>query len=176
MRGLSLPRLVFILLCSSVLLGCDVTGEPELTAPVPTTEDLQLASAHNENPFLGSWRATSVIFGEVELLPGPHFRFIQTFWSDGSASTSVSGDTDHLICPSPNESCSWSGSFYTYTATTLTTLEPNHPDPGEQGEDTSLYAFCANKLFFMDTLDDGEGGFRMTFERTRRNCYVKDCG
>ncbi len=175
MKRMSLPRLVPVLLCIGVALSCDPTGEPELTAPVPTTDQLQLSSANSENPFLGSWRATSALFGEVELIPGPHFQFIQTFSSDGTRSVSVSGDTDYLVCPFPDTSCSWSGSSCTYTATTITTLEPDHPDPGERGEDTSLYVLCANKLFFMDRVDDGAGGFRLTFERTRRDCYVTDC-
>jgi len=135
---------------------------------------LAKANTNNDNPFRGSWRARSVVFGEVEFLPEPHFRYIQTFWSDGSHSVSVSGDTDHLVCPFPDTSCGWGGSSYTYTGTTITTVEPNHPDPEEQGPDTALYAFCANKLIFMDSADDGTG-YRMTFERTRRDCYVNEC-
>jgi hypothetical protein len=47
----------------------------------------------------------------------------------------------------------------------MTTFEPNHPDPGEAGEDTSLYALCGGKLIFMDHSDEDDG-IRITFQRT----------
>jgi hypothetical protein len=161
------------LLCSVALVGCEGTSDPELNVPDPAVDDLQATTnPKHENPFLGAWKLTSAVVGDDELHPGRHFSFIMTLWSDGTHSVSVSGDADNLVCQA-DTSCGWSGT-YTYTGTTITTDEPEHPDPGERGEDTSLYAFCANKLIFMDEADD-DAGFRLTFERTRRNCYVRDC-
>jgi hypothetical protein len=165
-------RFIPVLLCSLGLVACEGTSNPELDIPDPTLDDLQVAtSTQSGNPFLGGWRLTSVVLGDDEILPR-QVSFIMNFLSDGRHSVSVAGDVDHLVCP-VNTSCSWSGT-YTYTGTTLTTVEPNHPDPGEQGADTSLYAVCANKLIFMDEADD-DVGFRFTLERYRRDCYVQDC-
>jgi len=119
------------------------------------------------NPFLGSWRMTSAVVGDDELLIGSGLQYIMTFRSNGKHSVSVSNDVDQLVCTVPPQtSCKWRGE-YSYSATTLTTLEPNHPDPDERGEDTSSYVFCDGTLIFMDHGDEGEG-FRLTFKRPRR--------
>jgi len=168
---MSIARLIPVLLCCIALAGCEGASEPELNVPDPTLDELQESSIQSENPFLGTWRLTSAVVGDDELFPGRGFSYLMTFWSDGKHSVSVSGDVDHLVCGAQT-SCSWSGT-YTYTGTTFTTVEPNHPDPGEQGEDTGFYAFCGNKLIVMD---EGDGaGIRLTLERTRRDCYARDC-
>jgi hypothetical protein len=166
-------RFIPVLLCSLGLVACEGTSNPELDIPDPTLDDLQVAiNTQSENPFVGAWRMTSVVVGDDELLSGRDLLLIMTFWSDGRHSVSVSGDVDNLVCP-VDTSCGWSGT-YLYTGTTLTTVEPDHPDPGERGADTSFYAFCANKLIAMDEADD-DAGFRFTLERHRRDCWATDC-
>ncbi|MGD8699437.1 MAG: hypothetical protein PVJ43_09115 [Gemmatimonadales bacterium] len=171
-----IARLVPVLLCSAALVACEGTSEPEITVPEPTPDEVQDVGIKNENPFLGAWRLTSAVLGDDELVPGSHFSYVMTFWGDGTHSASVSGDFDHLVCGAPDTSCDWSG-MYSYTGTTLTTVEPDHPDSGERGEDTSLYAVCGNKLIFMDEAGDEDErvGIRLTLQRTRQDCYVRDC-
>jgi len=168
---MSIARLTLVLLCSTALGGCEGASEPEFKVPGTELNDLQEGSIQNGNSFLGAWKITSAVLGNDELLPGGQFSYVMTFWSE-THSVAVSGDVDHLVCPAPATSCGWSG-MYTFTGTSITTVEPNHPDPGEQGEDTAFYTFCSNKLIFMD---EGDGdGLKLTFERTRRDCYVRDC-
>ena len=158
-----LPLSVFLLapLVALGLYACD-QGSP--AEPVSDEEGRDILTSHspNDNPFAGAWRMTSAILGNDELLEGE--QYIMTFRGDGTHSVTVVYDTRHLVCPEPHTSCSWDGT-YTYTRTTLTTVEPNHPDPGEQGEDTSSYTFCGGKLIAMDHGGEGDG-VRLTFQRT----------
>ena len=164
MRKLPLSVLLLAPLLALGIHACDQQpAEPEFDV-AEQQGDFLAANPQNTNPFLGAWRATSAVVGDDELVAGTGIRFIMTFRSDGTHSVSVSNDTENLVCPEPQTSCGWDGT-YTYTGTTLTTREPNHPDPGEAGEDTSLYAICGGKLIFMDGADEG-GGFRLTFQRT----------
>lgn len=68
--------------------------------------------------------------------------------SDGTHSVFIPGDVEHLACP-VETNCAWDGT-YTQTISTITTVEPNHPDPGERGEDTSSYVVCGGRLFTLD--------------------------
>jgi hypothetical protein len=99
--------------------------------------------------------------GDDERLVGTGLLYFMTFRSDLTHSVSVSNDAEGLVCG--ETSCEWNGS-YSYTRTTLTTIEPNHPDPDERGEDSSSYVFCGGRLIFMDS--DGDFGLRLTFKRT----------
>lgn len=114
------------------------------------------------NPLLGSWWAKSAVLGDNEILGG--LQYFLTLRGDGTHSVSVSNDMEHLVCPATQTSCEWDGT-YTYTATTITFDEPDHPDPGEAGEDTGLYALCGGKLIQMDYADD-DAGIRVTYQRT----------
>jgi hypothetical protein len=172
MRRLSIPRLIPFLLCSVALVGCEGASGPELNFPDPQLDQFQ-APGQNRNPFLGSWKMTSAVVGDDELVAGTDFLWIVNFRSDGTHSVSVSNDFEHLVCKEPSQtSCEWNGT-YTYTAATITTEEPNHPDPGEAGEDTGYYAHCGGRWFYLDDADDG--GIRLTYKRTRRDCYARDC-
>ena len=104
---------------------------------------------------------TSAVVGDDERLVGTGLLYFMTFRSDLTHSVSVSNDAEGLVCG--ETSCEWNGS-YSYTRTTLTTIEPNHPDPDERGEDSSSYVFCGGRLIFMDS--DGDFGLRLTFKRT----------
>ena len=59
-------------------------GEPELAASVPTLDEFHAANIQNEEPFVGAWRVTSVLLADDQLLPSPDFRYIMTFWGDGT--------------------------------------------------------------------------------------------
>jgi hypothetical protein len=162
-------QLSILLLAPVVVLSayaCDqgTPAEPELNAAEHQQGDFLTANTQDNSPFLGSWRATAAVVGDVELNVGTSVLYIMTFRSDGTHSVSVSNDIEHLVCPGPQTGCAWDG-LYSYTGTTITTLEPNHPDPGEAGEDTFLYANCSGKLIFMDHTDEEEG-IRLTFQRT----------
>ena len=165
MRKLPFSILLLAPLLAFGLYACDQGGpaEPELNAPDQQQGDFLAASVQDRNPFLGSWRMTSAVVGSEELFVGSGLRYIMTFRNDGTHSVSVSNDVDNLVCPTQT-SCEWNG-WYTYTGTTITTLEPNHPDPGEQGEDTASYAFCGGTLIFMDHADEGDG-IRLTYKRS----------
>jgi hypothetical protein len=166
------PRFIPILLCGVALVGCEGTSDPELNVLDPTLD--QAANAQSENPFLGSWKLTSVVVGDVDHpLPGPPHWFTVTFLSDGTMWSSVYGDVNHEVCEAPDTSCGWGGT-YTYTRTTYTTDEPDHPNPEERGEDTGMYAFCGNELIRMDSGGD-DPAVRAVFERARRDCYARDC-
>lgn len=77
---------------------------------------------------------TSAVVGDEDLLAGTDLTYIMTFKSDRTHAVSVSNDEEGLVCV--DTSCEWDGT-YAFTATTLTTLEPSHPDPDERGKDTS---------------------------------------
>lgn len=150
-------------LAAVVAVACtDQTASPTATneaVPSPAF-DRPLGAGHS---LFGSWILRSAVVGDDELFPGKGFRYFLTFRSDGTHSVSVSGDMEHEVCPAPQTECEWDGT-YTYTAVTITTIEPNHPDPDETGEDTGFYALCGGKLILMD---EGDGvGLRLTFQRT----------
>jgi len=170
MRKLVLSVLLLAPLVALGIYACDQSApvEPELNVADQQLDGLLATHVQNRNPFLGSWRATSTVVGSEEMVAERGgIRYIMTFRSDLSHSVSVSNDTEYVVCPEPQTSCGWDGT-YTYTGTTMTTVEPNHPDPEEQGEDTALYARCGSTLFFLDSSDDGDVGIRITFQRTGR--------
>jgi hypothetical protein len=86
---------------------------------------------------------------------------IVTYRSDGTHSRSVSNDVEGLVCVDQT-SCEWDG---TYTATTITHVEPDHPDPEEAGEDTGFYSFCGGKWFYLDSAGE-DVGVTLTFQMT----------
>ncbi len=147
-----------------VLAGCEGASEPVLSVPGSQIDQLQ-ASRHSGNPFSGSWRLTSAVVGDQELLVGTDLSWIVRFRNDGTHSVSVSNDFEFLVCKPPQDSCEWNGT-YRYTGTTITFDEQNHPDPDERGEDTGYYAHCGGKWFYLDDADDG--GVRLTYQRTGR--------
>ncbi len=174
MRRLSATRYVPILLGSLALMGCEGTSNPELIEPDPTPDDLQVATnTQSGNPLLGAWLLARAEVGDDEI-PLGDFEYVLTFWDDGTFSVSVSNDLEQWVCKDPPQtSCTWSGT-YTYTRTTITFDDRNHPDPDERSVDTGLYTPCAGKLIYMDD-PAPEGGSKLTFQRTRQDCYVRDC-
>jgi hypothetical protein len=93
---MSIARLIPVFLCAAALVGCEGASEPEFNVPDPTLDEAE--NTQNENPFLGSWRATSAVVGDDELLPpGRHFSYIMTFHSESEFSVSVSGDVDPFM-------------------------------------------------------------------------------
>jgi hypothetical protein len=71
---------------------------------------------------VGSWRATSIQIDDVEVLAGTDLSVTMTFGSDGTYSSSVSGDTDHLFCDTTT-SCTETGT-YIHTSMTFTVCDP----------------------------------------------------
>ncbi len=155
---------VLALALAFVLAGCDGTVEPAVDVPDPEIVDLQAAKTQKANPFIGSWMLTLFAGPEGEVPLGDYFRYVVTLRSDSTHSVSVSNDVEHWVCKVPPQtSCQWDGT-YTYTPSTITFYEPNHPDPGQGPEDTALYAFCGGSWFLLD--DPNDGGVRITFQRT----------
>ena len=154
-----LPLSIF-LLAPLVALGIYACDEVPVEPESQQQSDFLAANIRSGNPFVGSWILASVVLDDEELLVGT-VRYIMTFRSDLTHSVSVSNDAEGLVCG--DTSCEWDGS-YSYTGTNFTTVEPDHPDPDEAGEDTSFYVFCGGRLIFMD--GDGESGIRLTFKRT----------
>jgi len=157
-----LPLSIF-LLAPLVALGIYACDEVSVEPESQQQSDFLAANIQSRNPFVGSWILASVVLDDGELPVGT-VRYIMTFRSDLTHSVSVSNDTEGLVCG--DTSCEWDGS-YSYTGTRFTTVEPSHPDPDEQGEDTSFYVFCGGRLIFMD--GDSESGGRLTFKRTGRS-------
>lgn len=161
-----LPLSVFLLapLAAFGIYACDQRGptEPESTAADQHHGAVLAANYPDRNPFLGIWSMTSAVVGSEELFVGSGMQYTMFFRSDGTHSVSMVNDVDNIVCPTQT-SCEWDGS-YSYTGTTLTTIEPNHPDPDERGEDTSAYVFCGGRLIFMDS--SGDDGIRLIFRRT----------
>jgi hypothetical protein len=167
MRKLPLSVLLLAPLVALGIYACDQSGpaEPALNVPDQQQGGFLAANVQNRNPFLGSWRMTSAVVGSEELFVGSGLQYTMIFRSDLSHSVSVSNDVDRIVCLTQT-SCAWDG-WYSYTGTTITTLEPSHPDPEEQGEDTASYVFCGGKLIFMDHADEGNG-IRLTYQKTGR--------
>ena len=86
------------------------------------------ATGTNGNGLVGSWRATSILIDDVEILAGTSLSVTTTLRADGTYSQSVSGDTDHLFCDATT-SCSENGT-YIYTSTTLTICDPGCDEAG----------------------------------------------
>ena len=163
MRKLPIPTFVLVSLVALCIHACDQgPAEPALAGAGPQQDAALATSPLDGNPFLGVWTMTSAVVGSEEIFAGSGMRYTMTFHSDGTHSVSMIGDVDHLVCPTQT-SCEWDG-LYSYTGTTLTTIEPSHPDPDERGEDTSAYVFCGGRLIFMDS--SGDDGIRLTFRRT----------
>ena len=156
-----LPLSIF-LLAPLVALGIYACDEVPVEPESQQQSDFLAANVRSGNPFIGSWIMTSAVVDDDELLDGTGLLYIMTFRGDLTHSVSVSNDAGGLVCG--ETSCEWDGS-YSYTGTNFTTVELNHPDPDERGEDTSFYVFCGGRLIFMD--GDGESGIRLTFKRTR---------
>ena len=81
----------------------------------------------NGNGLVGSWRATSILIDDVEILVGTSLSITMTFRSDGTTSQSVSGDTDHWFCDTTT-SCT-ENNTYTHTSTTVTICDPGCDEP-----------------------------------------------
>jgi hypothetical protein len=81
----------------------------------------------NGNPLLGSWRATSIMIDDVEVLAGTDLSVTVTFRSDGTFSTTVTGDTDHFFCEGTT-SCT-ENETYIHTSTTFTVCDPGCDEP-----------------------------------------------
>jgi hypothetical protein len=153
------------LILTMALIGCeapsgaqlDVSDQQLLEVPA---DNLQKA----DNPFAGTWKMTSAVVGDDELLLND-ISVLYTHWNNGDYSVAVSDDDGHLLCKSPQTSCAWTGT-YTYTASSITFDEVGGPEPGE---DSMGYAFCGGRLILADV------GVRLTFVRARHDCYVKDC-
>lgn len=169
----SSPRPVLHLLCATAFVACERPSEPEISIPEPSAELVDVGGVQDGNPgnpFLGAWRLASAIAEGGEDLKGPGLSWVVIFRSDGTFSSSVSDDSGHVLCPGPEISCAWDGG-YSYTATTVTLTEDGGPEPGD---DTSLYLFCGGGLTLMSGGEDGSG-VRLSFVRTRQDCYVRGC-
>lgn len=164
MRRLAFSILILAPLVVLGAIACDqgTPTEPGVNAGEQLHDELQPAYKAGVNPLVGSWVATSAVLGDDELLAGYDMLYIMVFRSDGTHAVSVSNDVDGLICGSQTD-CEWDGQ-YAYTRTTVTTVEPNHPDPDEAGEDTALYVVHAGRLIFMDFVGEGVG-VRLTYKR-----------
>ena len=145
-------------------------GEAELAGPVASPDELQMSSVHAGNPLLGVWRVTSALRGDGEAVLPAGFSLILTFRPDAKYSLSATNTSGGFVCVESETSCTINGD-YEYTATTITLDEDEGPEPGP---DTGLYTLCGGKLIYMDFEGD-EGGISFTFQRTRRDCYVRDC-
>ena len=158
---------VAALLCSAALVGCEGATEPPTD---PMRVQFQTSAAPHGNPLLGSWALTSAaVTDEVEL---QDLSLILTFWGDGTFTMTATNTSGNFVCAEPHTSCTVGGT-YEYTATTITTNTQEGPAP-EFGRDTGLYALCGGRLIYLDFQGDEEG-IRLTFVRTRRDCYVNDC-
>jgi hypothetical protein len=110
----------------------------------------------NGSGLVGSWRATSILIDDVEVLAGTSLSATVTLRADGTYSMSVSGDTDHLFCDATT-SCSENGT-YTHTSTTFTICDPGCDEAG-------FYTISGNTLTYQLADPDLGVTFIMTFER-----------
>ena len=161
-----LPLSIFLLapLVAFGIHACDQQPvEPEFDVAEQQQDGLLASHAWNGNPLVGTWRLRSVADGDDEVngsdLP---VQWIATIRRDGTFSNYVSDDVDHLICKDPavppTTSCEWDGT-YTYTLTTITLDDSNHPDPENRNEDTSTYIRCGGTLYMLD-------GARLAYQLT----------
>ncbi len=161
-------RILAVLLCSAVLVGCEGATDPELNVADPQLVDTQESNIRNRNPLLGTWRLKAFLEGEDELVAGTGTSLIQTLRHDGSFLWSVSDDVDYLVCEEPETNCTVSGT-YTYTSTTI-----KFEGVDSEGDNSAFYVLCGGRLIIMDGGAD-EVGIRLTFVRTRRHCYGRNC-
>ena len=146
-----LPLLMFA-------FACNDTTAPQNDASLSPSFDF--ANSGNPNAaksLVGSWELTMAEDGNGEI-PIGDLALIVTYRSDGTSSVAVSNDLTHQICEAPQTSCTWDGT-YTYTATEITGNEVGGPEPGE---DTGHYAFCGNRLIYMDS------GYRNTYKKVSK--------
>jgi len=167
---MSVARLIPVLLCSVALVGCEGASEPEFKVPDTELNDLQAGNIQNGNPLLGSWILTGAVRGDDELVFPPGFSLVLNFWDDGTHSMAATNTSDNFVCELPQTSCTINGT-YEYTLTTITFDEEEGPEPGPE---TVLYVFCRGRLIFMEPAGDDDG-IRLTFKRTRRDCWAQDC-
>ena len=155
-RILSTARLIPILFCGTGLVSCEGHSVPGPGAL--ESYELQAKTEQSNNPLFGSWELTSVIVAGEEVFAETGGSYILTLKEDGTHSSLGSDGT---------QSVSWGG-WYTYTISTITIDDSNHPDPDEQGIDTSIYALCGNRMFWLgDDADDPPT--KATFKRRARN-------
>jgi hypothetical protein len=76
----------------------------------------------------GTWRVTSFMIDDVEVLAGTDLSFTLTLRSNGTFTASVSGDNDHMFCDATT-SCTESGT-YQHTSTTFTFCDPGCDEAG----------------------------------------------
>ena len=163
-----LPLSIFLLapLVALGLHACDQQPvEPEIDVAEQQQGDFLTANVQSGNPLVGTWTLRSVADGNEEAFSGSpplHLQWIVTLRPDGTFSHYISNDLDHLICRDPDvppvTSCEWDGT-YTYTLTTITFDDWDHPDPENRGWDTSMYIRCGGALYMLDDA-------RLTFQRT----------
>ncbi len=162
MRKLPLSILLLAPLVALGLHACDqgAPTQPEINRLDSPQVDLLTTRAYGGNPLVGTWWATSYTEGNDET-PAGDLQYVMTIRKDGTFSSSVGNDNgaDPVLCKDPPQtSCSWDGT-YTYTATTITVDDSNHPDPDERGIDTIAYVRCGGHVFWV-----GEEG-RLTWRR-----------
>ena len=98
------------------------TFTPFATAPIAGTDHSGCSPVDDENLFVGSWTATSIIRDGVEILVETDLSLNLTFRSDLTFSESVSGDTGHLFCDDATD-CTDDGT-YVFTSTLLSICDP----------------------------------------------------
>jgi hypothetical protein len=110
----------------------------------------------NGNELFGTWSVTSMLIDDVEVFAGTGASATLTLRSNGTYSSSVSGDTDHLFCEGTT-SCSEDGT-YIHTSSTFLFC-----DPGCDPQDTADYTVSGDTLTFH--LVDPNEEITMTFVR-----------
>jgi len=151
----SIARLISVLLCSAALVGCEGPSAPEPS--ILGSDELQAETEQSNNPLFGSWELTSIVAGGEEVFAGRGVSYILTLKGDGMHSSFGSDGT---------QTVSWGGA-YTYTISTITIDDLNHPNPDERSIDTSTYALCGNRMFWLG--DDANDPTRATFKRGARS-------
>ncbi len=100
----------------------------------------------NENPLVGTWSATSVLVGGVEVVDGTGFSITVTLRSDLTMSASYSGNTSPIWCGGAS-SCTENGT-YTYTSTVLTICDPGCEDPAQYTISGSTLTYTLDVVVF----------------------------
>jgi hypothetical protein len=132
-------------------MGCEGTSEPDFNGPEVRSNDLQVAPPIQPGRGLeGTWRATSILIGDTEILAGTDNSFVMTFRSDDTYSIDIYHESGEFC--DGDTSCLEIGT-YTYTSSTITFFDGT-------GDDTGNYVFCGGRLIFVDE------GVRIAFQRT----------
>jgi hypothetical protein len=97
------------------------------------------------------------VAGGVEVFAGTGGTYILTLRDDGTHLSFASDGT---------QSWFWDGT-YTYTISTITVDDLNHPSPDQRSIDTSTYAVCGNRLFYLG--EDPNDPVKATFKRGAQN-------